>query len=232
MLAFVIAGCAVEPDEQGDAALFDAPGKEPQSICTSSATCWDGTPLWCTGSFSCAQLDGYDGYVSCDGNVTSCPPAPNVPLIPAMTSASAPSGLVTRSGVYSSSYEGWQAFDATTQSLWLSNMYTSSVGIGYTWDGGASKTARSYEIKYNNGSCCQQRGPRDWTLQGWNGTSWVIVDTEAGQTGWYANPNRTFTVDTPGSYPRYRLLVTADNYNNASYPITLVSIASLQLYGY
>jgi hypothetical protein len=133
--------------------------------------------------------------------------------------------------VYSSSYEAWQAFDSTIGSLWLSNMYTSSVWIDYEWGGGATKVVSSYEIKYNNGSCCEQRGPKNWTLQGWNGSSWVTVDTVTNQTGWYANPYRTFTVDSQGCYSKYRLVVTADNYNNATYPITLVSIASLQLYG-
>lgn len=154
----------------------------------------------------------------------------NVALIPTMTGNTTPSGVVTQSGVYSPGYEAWQAFDATG-TLWLSNMYTSSVWIGYEWGGGAAKTVNSYELKYNNGSCCQQRGPKNWTLQGWNGSTWVTVDTVTNQTGWYSNPNRTYTVDTPGAYSKYRLHVTADNYNDTTYPITLVSLSSLQLFG-
>ncbi|HEU4328161.1 MAG TPA: hypothetical protein VFS21_33805 [Roseiflexaceae bacterium] len=153
-------------------------------------------------------------------------------LVPPMTGNTTPSGLVTQSGIYGSGYEGWKAFDNSTSTLWLSNMNTSSVWVGYEWGGGITKTVTSYEIKYANGSCCQQRGPKNWTLQGWNGSSWVTVDTVTNQTGWYSNPNRTFTVDTPGSYTRYRLFITADNYNNVTYPITLVSIAELQLFGY
>ncbi|GAB4194555.1 MAG: hypothetical protein OHK0022_10660 [Roseiflexaceae bacterium] len=30
----------------------------------------------------------------------------------------------------------------------------------------------------------------------------------------------------------FLLFVTADNYNNATYPITLVSIAEIQMFGY
>jgi hypothetical protein len=153
------------------------------------------------------------------------------PLIPAMTSNTTPSGSVTRSGIYSSSYEAWKAFDGTTNSLWLSNMYTSSVWIGYEWGGGALKVVNSYQIEYANGSCCEQRGPKNWTLQGWNGSVWVTVDTVTNQTGWYATSSRTFTVDAPGAYSRYQLNITADNYNNPTYPVTLVSIAEIQLYG-
>jgi len=155
-----------------------------------------------------------------------------VPLIPAMTSNTTPSGSVTASGVYTSGYEAWRAFDGTTSGIWLSTMYTSSVWIGYEWGGAATKTVTSYQVSYANGSCCEQRGPKNWTLQGWNGAAWVVVDTVTNQTGWYAYGLRSYTVDAPGSYTRYRLNVTADNYNNATYPITLVSIAEIQLFGY
>ena len=167
-----------------------------------------------------------------DGLVEEQLTTSSVALIPIMSSNTSPSGVVTRSGVYDASYEAWQAFDATTATLWLSNMYTSSVWIDYEWGGGASKTVDSYEIKYANGSCCEQRGPKNWTLQGWSGSTWVTVDTVTNQSGWYSNPIRSYTVDAPGAHSKYRLLVTADNYNNASYPITLVSIASFQLFGY
>ncbi|RYZ14236.1 MAG: hypothetical protein EOO70_07830 [Myxococcaceae bacterium] len=109
-------------------------------------------------------------------------------------------------------------------------MNTSSVWIGYEWGAGITKVVSSYEVRYNNGSCCEQRGPKNWTLQGWNGSTWVTVDTVTNQSGWYANPSRSFSVDTPGAYSRYRLNITADNYNSPSYPITLVSIADIKLY--
>ncbi len=154
------------------------------------------------------------------------------PLVPDMMSKTTPSGIVTSSGIYSSIYQSWQAFDRTTSTLWLSNQYTSSVYIGYKWGGGDSKTVTSYEIKYANGSCCEQRGPQDWTLQGWNGSEWIVVDTRNNETGWYLNFSRTYVVDNPGAYTKYRLNITADNYNNVTYPITLVSIAEIQLVGF
>ena len=151
-------------------------------------------------------------------------------LVPIMTSHTTPTGSVTSSGLYSSGYEAWRVFDGSTASLWLSNSNTSSVWIAYTWGGGTAKTVTSYDLRYNNGSCCEQRGPKNWTLQGWNGSSWITVDTVTNQTGWYSNFFRTYAVDSPGSYTAYRLFITADNYNNVTYPITLVSIATIQFY--
>jgi hypothetical protein len=178
----------------------------------------------CSGTGDAGDLPGEVG----EQQQGACPGASG--LIPAMTGPSTPGGAVSRSGVYSSGYEAWQALDADNSTLWLSDMYKPSVWIAYEWGGGIVKTVTSYDINYNNGSCCEQRGPKNWTLQGWNGSSWITVDTVSGQSGWYSNNKRTFAVDAPGSYPKYRLNVTADNYNNPSYPVTLVSISSIQFY--
>jgi hypothetical protein len=157
-------------------------------------------------------------------------PGTGADLVPAMTGPTTPSGTVSSSGIYGGGYEGWQAFDSDNSTLWLSNMSAASVSLGYEWGGGVAKTVTSYEVDYNNGSCCEQRGPKDWALQGWDGTSWITVDTVRGQSGWYSNNRRSFAVDAPGSYSKYRLYITADNYNNPSYPVTLVSISSIHLY--
>ena len=151
-------------------------------------------------------------------------------LVPEMTGPTTPSGTVSNSGAYGADYEGWKAFDADNDSLWLSESNTSAVWIGYEWGGGTAQTVTSYEVSYNNGSCCEQRGPKDWLLQGWDGYSWVTVDTVMGESGWYSNSTRTYTVDAPGNYSKYRLYITADNYNDPSNPITLVSISSIHLY--
>src|SRR5690242_18923515 len=104
-----------------------------------------------------------------------------------MTSGTPPSGVMTRSGTYGAGYEGWGAFDGTDSTLWLSNMYTSSVWLGYEGGGGATRGVTTYEIHCANVSCCEQRGPKNWPLQGRNGAAWVTVDTVSGQTGWYSN---------------------------------------------
>jgi len=191
---------------------------------------WVDSRHFYPGSSTNAQKENV-GFAVVDFGTSGCQVPTDRALVPAMTSNTAPSGTVSSSGVYSATYQPWQAFDGTTNTIWLSNMYTSAVWVDYEWGGGAYKLVNSYQLKYANGSCCEQRGPKNWTLQGWNGSSWVTVDTVSNQTGWYSNPTRTYTADNPGDYSKYRLNVTADNYNNATYPITLVSIAELQFYG-
>lgn len=146
--------------------------------------------------------------------------------VPEMTSNNAPHGSVTRSGVFGTSSEAWLAFESNN-AAWVSKTWQSPAWIAYEWDDGP-RTITSYAIKFTNGSLTG-RAPRDWTLQGWTGTSWIVVDSRSSQTNWAGVETRTYTVSAPGSYPRYRLHVTRDNDPRAD--IVVVSIGYLQLFG-
>src|SRR5688500_12496115 len=52
-------------------------------------------------------------------------------LVPSMTSAVLPAGVVTRSGAYGSTYEAWKAFDASDSSMWISAVNRTPAWIGY-----------------------------------------------------------------------------------------------------
>ncbi|MEZ4359050.1 MAG: zinc-dependent metalloprotease [Kofleriaceae bacterium] len=152
--------------------------------------------------------------------------APN--LVPFMTSATLPSGLVERSGVYSSTYEAWRAFDSSNSTMWISGVFQTPAWISYQWSNGP-KTVTSYAINFVNGSLTS-RAPRDWTFQGWNGSAWVTVDTRSAQTGWLGVERRVYTVASPGSYIKYRLHVTDDNDSRAG--VVVISMGRLELIGF
>ncbi|MBJ6765264.1 SBBP repeat-containing protein [Myxococcaceae bacterium JPH2] len=145
-------------------------------------------------------------------------------LVPVMTSATAPSGAVTASGIFGASYDAWKAFDATN-TFWLSPEGQTPAWIAYQFGDGA-KTVRRYAITYSNGSIVT-RAPKDWTLEGWNGSAWVVVDTRTNQTGWPGSQRREFDVATPGNYVKYRLNVTDDNDTRAGNVV--ISIGTLEL---
>lgn len=156
----------------------------------------------------------------------------SVSAVPVMTGDSTAAGTVTASGIQSTTYAAHNAFDGTLGKSWISSIGTGIAWIEYAWAGNLAKTVTSYEIWYANGSLVE-RGPRDWQLQGWNGTSWVTVDTRSNQTGWAAVTHaRRFTVASPGTYPKYRLYITNDNYSDVSYNpgVHCVSVAELRLY--
>lgn len=140
-----------------------------------------------------------------------------------------PSAAVTRSGVYSSSYEAWQAFDFSNTSMWISGVFQTPAWIGYQWLDGRTRTVTAYAITFVNGSLTS-RAPRDWTLQGSNnGSTWTVVDSRSAQTGWSGSSRRAFTVQSPGAYTRYRLNVTDDNDSRAG--VVVVSMGRLELLG-
>ena len=148
-------------------------------------------------------------------------------LVPFMTSASLPSGLVTRSGVLAAEYEAWRAFDSvdTAASMWLSQGGLAPAWLGYEWTDGP-KSVTHYAIRYVNGSITS-RAPKNWTLEGWNGTTWVAVDTRNNVVNWGGSERREFPVASPGAYGKYRLHVTDDNDTRTG--IETVSIGRLEL---
>ena len=71
----------------------------------------------------------------------------------------------------------------------------------------------SYKIKGQNDTFAD-RGPKAFNLYGSNnGSSWTKIDdmnasSSNHQTSWTENQERTFTVDSPGDYTHYKLLIT------------------------
>ena len=141
-----------------------------------------------------------------------------VPTLTGNTSA------VATSGTYSSSYPAWYAFDGSSSSMWISETWETPAWISYNF--GSNRVINRYSIKNTNGSTLTTRAPKDFKLQGWNGLSWITVDTRTNQTGWTSGVARTYQVQTPGAYSRYRLYITDDNDSRSG--IVVISIGDLQ----
>jgi hypothetical protein len=129
--------------------------------------------------------------------------------------------------VYDASYEAWQAFDGSDASMWISAEFAPA-WLSYAWTDGP-RTITAYAIDFVNGSLAS-RAPRDFTLQGWDGEAWVIVDSRVGESDWKGIERRQYEVAFPGPYPRYRLRVTDDNDERAG--VVVISIGRLELIGF
>jgi hypothetical protein len=157
----------------------------------------------------------------------SAPTAPAVsPLIPAMTSNTAPSGTVTYSSQY---YAGWQAFSQNIVSHWgwLSNGATPQ-WLSYQFP--TAKTVRSYEMRqYGENYNLGNRRAKSWIFQGsTDGNTWVDLDTRTDYvwpTDWNDRSSFMFEIASPASYAYYRIYVTA-SWGDTSY----VGIGSLQMW--
>ncbi|XXY54293.1 hypothetical protein WME91_24485 [Sorangium sp. So ce269] len=166
-----------------------------------------------------------DAYASKIQMFPSCPGAGSS-LVPAMTGPTTPGGAVFRSGVYSSTYEAWRAFDADASSMWISDVFVTPAVIGYEWPSGL-QTVRRYALSFANGSLTS-RAPRDWTLEGFNGGWWVVVDQRSNETGWMGTDRREYTVQSPGAYSRYRLSFTDDNDTRSG--VVVISLSGIELF--
>ncbi|MBU8897025.1 hypothetical protein KRR26_15510 [Corallococcus sp. M34] len=137
---------------------------------------------------------------------------------------------MTSSGIYNSTYDAWMAFDGvdSTSSMWLSGLRQSPAWIGYEWTDGPRRIIR-YAIRFVNGSTLTTRAPKDWTLQAWNGSQWVVVDTRTNEANWAGSERREYTLPANATYSKFRLNVTDDN--DARTGIEVVSIGRLELLG-
>lgn len=153
--------------------------------------------------------------------------------IPVMTSNTAPLGTASASSIYSSSYQAWRAFDGDDESAvgwthWISinNHDNFATPQWLSYDFGCGKTITGYYILPEYSSSLKDRSPKDWQLQGWNGSTWVTVDSRSNiriDIEWYY-AGLYFDVASPGSYSKYRLYVTAVNGSG------VVSIRMLKLF--
>ena len=134
-------------------------------------------------------------------------------IIPTMTSATAPSGVVSASSA-GASQDAWKAFDhlngAIAVNAWFAAPGTTG-WVGYQFP--TAHVANRYAVTTaNNGTT--PRAPNTWTFKGSdNGTTWVTLDTQTNITDWATSSNvrKVFDFANSTAYAYYRLDITASN---------------------
>jgi hypothetical protein len=143
--------------------------------------------------------------------------------VPVMTSNTSPSGIASASSIYSSPYDAWKAFDNDVGwTCWVSRIGGIPAWISYEFT--EPKYITGYFILPQYGSL-KDRSPKNWTFQGWDGTSWVLLDTRTNirnDIEWNSS-GLSFIIKNPGLYSKYRLYISAVNGSS------VVSIRQLKL---
>jgi hypothetical protein len=134
--------------------------------------------------------------------------APAVNIIPEMTSNIAPSGVARSSSVYTSAYEPWQAFNSTDTDLYW-NAITNTGWIEYQFQ--EKMIVDKYSLKARQSLDYNDAMPEAWTLEGFDGAAWVVLDTRSAQTSWGVSEVRTYLFANTVAYSKYRLNVSANN---------------------
>ena len=140
-------------------------------------------------------------------------------IVPAMTSATVPSGDVDKSSELNAGNAAWKVFDHIVTAGWQSS------GVGTQWleyHFDTTKTVTTYSIIGTSSGFDGDptRAPKDWTFEASNTGAWggeeVTLDTVTGETGWTSGVPRKFSFANTTAYSYYRLVMT-DNNGNGSY---------------
>ncbi len=146
-----------------------------------------------------------------------------------MTSDSAPAPFVaSASSEFNGTLAAFAAFDGLPGGV---GQYWIGTGGGVDWlriKLPWKYVLTSYTVKVNTIPEAA-RAPKDWTMEGTpdGGSTWVALDTEAGQIAWTSGEARPFTAAAAGtSYDDYRLNISANNGD-----ATFTQVAELYLIG-
>lgn len=147
------------------------------------------------------EADG--GYDTAGAPVTT-----ETSLIPKMTSNTAPSGIATASTRFdTSTWDIYRAFDQVLSSFWSTSSGVSTGWIAYEF--ATPQIISKYTVQGR--SDAGDGSPKNWTFEGWNGSSWIVLDTRANETSWGNGEKREYTFSNETAYIKYQLNVTANN---------------------
>jgi hypothetical protein len=174
---------------------------------------WSNPAIWEGGTLPTAiDIVASNGFtvnidqsvtVECITNIAHPPSA-----VPPMRTYIVGDCAVTTSGEYDTSeaYVAWKAFDFN-YGLNESWIHTNGLPAGWlAYEFKTPKAINQYIIlrTYQN---TLSNMPRDWTFEGWSGSSWVILHTVTGNTA--LSYTGTFTNTT--AYKKYRINITSNN---------------------
>ncbi|WP_159888320.1 non-contractile tail sheath protein [Paenibacillus puerhi] len=130
-------------------------------------------------------------------------------IIPAMNSNESVYGTASASSEFGPSYAAYKAFDHfDSEQSWITN---GSIQGWLSYQFPLPKLVRSYKITPRYDSSTLASAPRSWTLEGFNGTNWRVLSTETDVSNWQVSEPRTFTVQSPGIFSKYRLNIIDNN---------------------
>lgn len=147
---------------------------------------------------------------------TTLTPASTGSLTPIMTNNTTPSGTVADSAGSANAY---LLFDGDRSGQY--NVATASGWTSYTFSAGTKVADAYWMVAPVTGDLTG--APSEWTIEGYDGSSWVVLDTRSGESGWSAGEKRYFEFTNKTAYSSYRFNWKALN------GLTTLVIAELRL---
>lgn len=179
--------------QSADVLYLAHPGYAPRKLTRNSDTDW-----------TIDTIDFVGGpFLDEDPQGVTLTPASYGSVTPKMTSNTAPSGEASTSNGDGVAY---QAFDKDQGTTCQIDGQTAG-WLRYDFDGSDTKVADAYWLTAEDET--PRSAPSKWTFQGYDGSTWVTLDTRDAENGWTSRETRfyEFVNDTP--YEAYRLNWTA-----------------------
>lgn len=131
-------------------------------------------------------------------------------LVPIMTSDTEPSGIAIASSSWSPSAP-YKAFDNCSTTIWHNSRGTNFPHwIGYDFQ--VPTVINKLTMTPGNDQTYRyQQAPKDFTIEGWNGSDWVVLNSWKGVTDWKNGIKKEFTFSNTLSYTKYRVHISANN---------------------
>ena len=99
------------------------------------------------------------------------------------------------------------AFDGNTSTRWISS--ATPAWLEYDRGSGNGVISTSYSISCGpSGSASTADMPKNWTIEGYNGSSWDTLATVTGEAAWSLGETRLYTFTNTTSYEKYRIDIT------------------------
>lgn len=146
-------------------------------------------------------------------------------LLPAMTGETVSGVAISASGTLATTaFHPWKAADRAPSTFW----HSPNVDTFPCWwrvDFDAPKSVVSYAIKCRAGFAAQ--APKNFALQGFDGSSWVTLDTRSGQTYQEGVAKKFTLAATSVPYSAFRLTIDSNVEGSVN-----VSIGEIEIHGH
>lgn len=112
--------------------------------------------------------------------------------------------------IVSAGYYPYLAFDGRYSVDHQNATILSGTSGWISYDFKSNKKVSAYRIvgrRDGNYNYC----PKNWTFEGWNGSTWDVLDTQTNITAWSDLLPKTFLISSPKPYSKYRINISANN---------------------
>ncbi|MBD8523962.1 discoidin domain-containing protein [Lysinibacillus fusiformis] len=143
-------------------------------------------------------------------------------VVPAMTSATTPTGIVEQSSIWGSGYEGFRAFDKKlnvhANGAWHTGQTNGAVPQWISYDIGKLKRVVRVAITARLDSYVTTQGVKNFIVQAYENGTYVDL-AEFNTIPWVAGETRTFDFNNSKHYQKYRLYIKW-TYGTSAFAIT------------